>query len=205
MPTHPRESRWQSTCSAWACWGSWRCKGRLSAMQNRHSLNPMRNDDVIRRIVTITILAGLLMSLGLWCLSYTTLAWSNGRTIISLSGGAIRYVEFLELDAGPEKWWWSGFQGFDTAFVPFGGRSGGGMVSFVLPMWMPTALFATALWIGCRPARRRRRRKKLGQCLNCGYSLTGLGLPRCPECGTQFDPGSQRGTNESPQDRAASQ
>lgn len=25
-------------------------------------------------------------------------------------------------------------------------------------------------------------------CKNCGYNLTGLTVPRCPECGTKFDP-----------------
>lgn len=36
------------------------------------------------------------------------------------------------------------------------------------------------------PLRRWRRRRK-GQCLKCGYSLTGLTEPRCPECATSFD------------------
>lgn len=27
-----------------------------------------------------------------------------------------------------------------------------------------------------------------GCCVQCGYSLRGLPLPRCPECGTPFDP-----------------
>lgn len=30
--------------------------------------------------------------------------------------------------------------------------------------------------------------RKPGTCQNCGYNLTGLPLPRCPECGTSFDP-----------------
>jgi len=34
---------------------------------------------------------------------------------------------------------------------------------------------------------RRRKRRRLGQCLYCGYSLYGLTDPRCPECATQFD------------------
>jgi hypothetical protein len=27
-----------------------------------------------------------------------------------------------------------------------------------------------------------------GHCANCGYNLRGLPLPRCPECGQEFDP-----------------
>jgi hypothetical protein len=29
-------------------------------------------------------------------------------------------------------------------------------------------------------------------CQQCGYSLRGLAVPRCPECGTRFDPGKLR-------------
>ncbi len=34
------------------------------------------------------------------------------------------------------------------------------------------------------PIRRHRRRKR-NECVQCGYSLTGLTEPRCPECGSQ--------------------
>ncbi len=34
----------------------------------------------------------------------------------------------------------------------------------------------------------RRLRRYTGRCEKCGYSLTGLSAPRCPECGTPFDP-----------------
>ncbi len=34
----------------------------------------------------------------------------------------------------------------------------------------------------------RYRRAKPGRCYECGYLLVGLPEPRCPECGTPFDP-----------------
>ncbi len=35
---------------------------------------------------------------------------------------------------------------------------------------------------------RRWRRERMGLCVKCAYNLTGLTEPRCPECGTEFDP-----------------
>lgn len=35
---------------------------------------------------------------------------------------------------------------------------------------------------------RRWRRLRRGSCAKCGYKLTGLTEPRCPECGTRFGP-----------------
>lgn len=52
-------------------------------------------------------------------------------------------------------------------------------------LWLtlPTALLALnsvyRAWV-------RRRRRRLGRCAVCGYSLRGLVEPRCPECGTVF-------------------
>lgn len=35
---------------------------------------------------------------------------------------------------------------------------------------------------------RLRQAYPIGHCWDCGYNLTGLSEPRCPECGSQFDP-----------------
>ena len=63
-----------------------------------------------------------------------------------------------------------------------------GKVSVIIPFWMPTILFALSLYF-CHPLYyyRRRKRKKLGLCVKCGYNLKGLTELRCPECGSAFE------------------
>jgi hypothetical protein len=56
-----------------------------------------------------------------------------------------------------------------------------------LPLWMPTVVLLLAgflLWL--LPGRRRRRRLRLGQCVQCGYDLRGSAGGRCSECGASF-------------------
>ncbi len=62
------------------------------------------------------------------------------------------------------------------------------MARLVVPFWIPVAVLASSLTLCCLPAYRRRKRRKLGLCLKCGYDLRGSG-ERCPECGTacEFD------------------
>jgi len=52
------------------------------------------------------------------------------------------------------------------------------------PLWAPVLLFVIYPTIAFvrSPVRRRRRRKK-GLCLKCGYDLTGNVTGICPECG----------------------
>ena len=55
-----------------------------------------------------------------------------------------------------------------------------------VPLWLPTLVSATLCWYLGVPLRRRRKRKKLGLCLRCGYDLR-ASKERCPECGTRFE------------------
>lgn len=72
-------------------------------------------------------------------------------------------------------------------------RRGGGPVTYQhvrgvrAPCWATCALFAAypAFAFIRGPLRRRRRRRK-GSCVKCGYDLTGNVTGECPECGAGF-------------------
>ncbi len=60
----------------------------------------------------------------------------------------------------------------------------GAAAQFAITAIAPAALFAAVVYLRNRwwPESRP------GHCLVCGYDLRGLPEPRCPECGTPFDP-----------------
>jgi len=59
-----------------------------------------------------------------------------------------------------------------------------------VPLW-PLLLIPTAFGIfHLGRSMRRVRRRNRGLCVKCAYNLSGLTVPRCPECGTAFTPRS---------------
>ena len=62
-----------------------------------------------------------------------------------------------------------------------------------VPLWIPSVSFLV-LGMSCvvPPAHRRRKRKKLGLCVKCGYDLR-ASKERCPECGEEFHDGDYGG------------
>lgn len=60
------------------------------------------------------------------------------------------------------------------------------IVSF--PLWVPIFFFLTYPIIAfIRGPLRRWRRRRRGECLACGYNLTGNVSSVCPECGTKVE------------------
>lgn len=84
-------------------------------------------------------------------------------------------------------WDFLGYNGLATRWRPRFDRSTlPTMAWLAVPLWIPVAILALILTLCCLPERRRRKRKKLGLCLQCGYDLR-ASEARCPECGAAFE------------------
>lgn len=64
------------------------------------------------------------------------------------------------------------------------------VVGVLSVMEIASPFYLVAAAVAGAVARRWRRVGEcpMGECPECGYALHGLGEPRCPECGTPFDP-----------------
>ena len=152
---------------------------------------------MLRKTLTILSLIGLLLSVGLWGVSY----WNIKRVInactayVGLSRGAVVGSGFVDVD-GVVEWdmetMSSGFDGFATYWIPRYHETPHSwpdmqytVWGFVVPLYIPLVASGLPLvWL--LPAHRRRKRNKLGLCLNCGYDLRGS-TAKCPECGQEFE------------------
>ena len=138
---------------------------------------------MLRKTLTIFSLIGLLLSVGLW-------------------GGSLAIKTNVRLVSGIEKerheFWWRvcSFNAeisngrISVLEVCHDVNSGCGLLLIQyharIPLWIPTLLFAGLSYSSVAPLYRRRKRTKLGLCLNCGYDLRGSS-ERCPECGSPFE------------------
>ena len=157
---------------------------------------------MIRKTLIILSLIGLLLSLGLWGVSYLNLFYLGTQNNLNTWDGYIVYDYRSTLGPIPlaETGWSLG--AFDPRTIDgnkarresqetFLGQTmlwprfmfSKPIIMVAVPLWMPTFLFASLgfafLYL---PSLRRRKRKKLGLCLKCGYDLRGS-EDRCPECG----------------------
>ncbi len=138
---------------------------------------------MLRKTLTILSLLGLLLSVGLWGASYYRATLNTVRYTLDLRHGMI-LVAHWQTGYGPRRTGviLRGYDGLSTgSIVPFVWVESTGVMAGI-PLWIPTVLFATIFLWSFLPLRRRRKRKKLGLCLKCGYDLRGS-EERCPECG----------------------
>ena len=146
---------------------------------------------MILKTVTILSLIGLLLSVGLWGVSYFCDVCYVGDSgwYVSAWLGAL----WIGRDEVPERGRygsmgialinWRLFVGYIHRWPTFH-RGWYGFI-LILPFWMPAIISMSALLCVYLPIHRRRKRKKLGLCLKCGYDLRGS-KERCPECGVGF-------------------
>ncbi len=80
-------------------------------------------------------------------------------------------VALADVGMFPSPWsWW------EWHYYP------GAHWSVAFPAWLPLVLAPLPFWAA--PLIIRYRRSRCGQCITCGYLLTGNTTGRCPECGT---------------------
>ena len=157
---------------------------------------------MLRKTLTILSLIGLLLSAGLWGVSYLNVAvyrvalpwhlcvWAT-RGSLDITDSKFSQDDITSLGLSNGYAWECGSLRTLTVGWHWGPRysSDKQMFSLYIPLYLPVLLFGVwPAWL-LLPFHRRRKRKKLGLCLKCGYDLR-ASKDRCPECGTQF--GSSR-------------
>lgn len=133
---------------------------------------------------------GILVDDGAWEINFALFAEWNCTKEINVRHGRIWcfYTACLESGAIPQSLRFSrGFTNGRTHFhlLVSGNEIG---VLFDLPLFPFILLFAAYPTIALiRGPLRRRRRRKRGLCLSCGYDLTGNKSGVCPECGKPIE------------------
>lgn len=168
---------------------------------------------MIRKTLTIISLIGLLLSAVAWAGSYygfsynrvhfpshTSFTFMNGfLQVLSLERWSNRGPEFRSFlskhvtwsHGAPireiaEKQSLSLLRAWRPYWKSGTFTSGKNFSVAVIPLWNLACLFLLLFGVSNLPLHRRRKRKKLGLCLKCGYDLR-ASKDRCPECGTEFE------------------
>jgi hypothetical protein len=168
----------------------------------------------MRKLLTILCVIGFVGSVGLWGLSYWSVAylagtktklglWSNlvthessegyapmpNEVILHLRRGCFEWETDRSLSSGlgiyPRRLIIAGYSGIVTHWLPSLSITTVGTGGGTLPLWMPCVLFVSIVAI--EPySRHYRRRHNL--CVRCAYNLEGLTEGRCPECNMRREP-----------------
>ena len=148
---------------------------------------------MLRKTLTILSLIGLLLSVGLLAASVWGVGYQcrplNPTEVLSVDtfNGTVQ-LSYEGLGIGTMLGWHSrGWRGIGPNWWRMPSwYVGGRMYHILIPLWLPIVLFAAYPAYRLLPFHRRRKRKKLGLCLKCGYDLR-ASKDRCPECNTPFE------------------
>ncbi|MCH8878295.1 MAG: hypothetical protein IID34_00245 [Planctomycetes bacterium] len=152
---------------------------------------------MILRLLTILSLIGLLLSVGLLAASFWGVGYHcrslnptkvlavdtvGGTVLLRHEGvGIATFWGWHSMPRSRQLLWWR----MPSWYI------GGNMFRILIPLWLPIVLFAAYPTYQLPAFRRhlqrhrRRKRKKLGLCVKCGYDLRASN-DRCPECGEDF-------------------
>jgi len=149
------------------------------------------------KLLTVSSLLGLVISVLLWALCSLNIHWvlPDQRTEVYLQFGGIAIGQYDALFAQPSRIYSFSKSTPGFTLMPYVCLervqqipSFAPQIFVVVPLWIPTLLFAIYPAVSVGRFVRRRGRKRRGVCVNCGYSLKMLTVPRCPECGMPTDP-----------------
>ena len=149
---------------------------------------------MFRKLLTIISLIGLLLSVVAGGVSYCNILYAFPRSqtlqyVLGLRDGACQLLlaEYAGPMALPVGFRLEGYRGFYTEWKP-GIEFEANVCRINLPLWVPILILLVLPLYALLPFSRRRKRKKLGLCVNCGYDLRGS-KERCPECGMPIERG----------------
>ena len=161
---------------------------------------------MLRKTLTILSLIALLVSVGAWGVSWYGISIGRHSTTrldsVDLADGILWYVwektnseELKTVGQRRVEWGWRASKGpliqlasdMHSRWVPsYHGPLTGTISAMWLPLYLPVLFFAIWPTYVLLPFHRRRKRKKPGLCLKCGYDLR-ASKDRCPECGQEFE------------------
>lgn len=149
----------------------------------------------------------MLASAALWMGSETWICYAGQKDLIALIDGAVFFEHTLHLRPAERRGWgrlgficlgdggWSCnsylsryFLYYWMSYVPLGlpcADLSGADWYILVALWMPIGCCSILFIVACRPRfyLRKRKRKRLGLCVKCGYDLRGS-RGKCSECGT---------------------
>jgi len=154
---------------------------------------------MIRKTLTILSLVGLVVSVGVWIVSYPHYVFYASAdcqcSILILEGVAMltAYLGNVPTDVDVSDMLWElsmyNYMPIDRfpQFQKLPGepdlQAGG---SLNIPLYLPVVLCAVSPTCWLVACHRRRKRRRLGLCIQCGYDLRGS-AESCPECSSPIE------------------
>jgi len=145
---------------------------------------------MIRRAFFTAILLATFASIALFWISvrYAVFVSATQKEVVAIFGG-----QMLICDDISQADWSRISIGTTAGSTPFRWRLpqwSFALGAYVIPTWLPVAVFIVPIVLragfSIRRMRARSSRSRRGECEECGYALRGNVSGRCPECGLRI-------------------